>query len=129
MKKKISLLKISVNFGYNFDEYNDETAVLYTLDSTVYKKRWGSARRKTATFNALALVHFDDNQQPHSITDINDDLKLKNHYVEVHWYRYNLQSEIFEDELAGYFWKEILDNKNKFEYTTDLETNWKEENF
>lgn len=127
-KENLFVENISVNFGYNFDEYNDETAVLYTLDSTVYKKDEVPQGEKPQRSMRLRWVHFDDNQQPHSITDINDDL-LKNHYVEVHWYRYNLQSEIFEDELAGYFWKEILDNKNKFEYTTDLETNWKEENF
>lgn len=127
-KENLFVENISVNFGYNFDEYNDETAVLYTLDSTIYKKDEVPQGEKPQRSMRLRWVHFDDNQQPHSITDINDDL-LKNHYVEVHWYRYNLQSEIFEDELAGYFWKEILNNKNKFEYTTDLETNWKEENF
>lgn len=127
-QENLFIENISVNFGYSFEEYKDETAVLYTLQSKIYKKDEVGQDEKPQRTMRLRWVHYDEDENPHSITDIEDDL-LKDHFVKVHWYRYDLQAEVFEDPLAGYFWKEITDNLNKFEYTTDLETNWKEENF
>lgn len=120
---------ISVNFGYSFDEYKNETALLYTLDNKTYKKNEvGVQGEKPQRTMRLRWVHKDVDDNHYSITDINHET-LKDHYVKVHWYRYILQTDVFEDPLAGYFWREIEDNLNKFEYTTELETNWKEENF
>ena len=62
----------TINFGYSYETYSDDTAVLYTLDS----KSFGAEEGADTTSRELRLrwVHYDDNQKPHSITDLNNSI-------------------------------------------------------
>ena len=119
---------VSVHFGYSFDVYDDETAILYTLDSLTFEKNKDNSEIKPVKELQLRWVHHED-EQSYSITDIVHS-SLKNHYVQVHWYRYDLQSDPNDkDPLAGYFWKEITDNINRFSLKIDLNPLWTKEKF
>jgi hypothetical protein len=72
----------------------------------------------------LRWVHYDDNQKPHSITDLNNSI-LKYHYSKVRWYKYDPTDEKTKttpDELAGYFWVEMPEHEDKFNAIVNLKT-------
>lgn len=119
----------TINFGYSYENYSDDTAVLYTLDS----KSFGAEEGADTTSRELRLrwVHYDDNQKPHSITDLNNSI-LKYHYSKIRWYKYDPTDEKTKttpDELAGYFWVEMPEHEDKFNAIVNLKTQWQEEKF
>lgn len=117
---------VTVNFGYSYETYSEDTAILYTLDPTFYEKTDSSIVDRELR---LRWVHYDDEQKPHSIMDINDS-SLKYHYTKIHWYRYKIDENKTEpDPLAGYFWEEIISNEDKFSYKAGLNAGWREEKF
>ena len=94
---------ISINFGYGFDEYKSETAILYTLDSLNYEVDAEDPEKKINRDLLLRWVHFDDKKQAHNIRDL-EHKSLDGHYAKIHWYHYDLTSEKeYKDNLAGYF--------------------------
>lgn len=117
---------VTINFGYSYETYGKETAILYTLDSKNYEKNDSSIVTRELK---LRWVHYDEEQKPHSITNLNDN-SLKHNYVKIHWYRYKIDDKKIEpDPLAGYFWEEIKDNEGKFSYKAGLNADWREEKF
>ena len=124
--QKVFVENVSVNFGYSFESYKEDTAVLYTLDSQEFAE--GEAANGARKLQ-LRWVHYDDNQTPRSIRDINDDA-LKHHFTKVHWYKYRIDDTKTEpDKLAGYFWEEMTEYEDKFECNIRLNLPWQEEKF
>lgn len=127
-ENNIFVENINVGFGYSFEKYNTETAILYTPDPVEYRQGEVEKNEEIKRTLRLRWVHFNDGQS-YSIEDINNKI-LQGHYVKVHWYRYLLKKgETIQDPLAGYFWKEIDGAKDLFELTISLNKNWVEENF
>lgn len=120
---------ISINFGYGFDEYKSETAILYTLDSLNYEVDAEDPEKKINRDLLLRWVHFDDKKQAHNIRDL-EHKSLDGHYAKIHWYHYDLTSEKeYKDNLAGYFWKEIESAQNKFSCPVEIQPGWKTDKF
>lgn len=115
----IEVKNISVNFGYSYDSYTEETAILFSKDPLGFSN--GNINKALK----LRWVHFN-NGKTYSITDIEHE-SLKFHDVKIHWYKYNPAKEK-EDKIAGFFWEEIK-VLNLFNHEAILNPEWKEEKF
>ncbi len=134
-----------VSFGYALDEFDEDTVLLYTFNSTkyaeylkddvkqqlvdnskggftladldrpeFYKKQLDELNKKKII---LRWVHetTSDDEKNRSFTAICKEEEVPEEAI-VHWYRYNLEEGV-SDEIAGAYWVEMAEQKNKFEFT------------
>lgn len=135
-----------VSFGYSFEDFDEDTVLLYTFDSDKYAEYLTEEKKKILSKIAqtnISISDFDDtafyaeqlakmNQKKiilrwiHETTSEDDTSKSFASIANtedvpetaiVHWYKYNLAEDI-SDELAGAFWEELPEQKNKFELIT-----------
>lgn len=134
-----------VSFGYSLDDFNEDTVLLYTFNSNKYAEYLTDEVKQKLVQNSdppftladldvpefykskldelnkkkiiLRWVHetTGDDEKQRSFTAISKTEDIPEEAA-VHWYRYNLQEGI-SDEIAGAYWVEMVDQKNKFEFT------------
>lgn len=131
-----------VSFGYAMEDFDEDTILLYTFNSDKYAEYLTDKVKESLVSVDCTLADLDRpeiytakldklNQKKiilrwiHETTSDDDITRKFTSICEeddvpeeaiVHWYKYNLQEGI-SDELAGAFWEEIEEQKNKFEYT------------
>lgn len=132
-EENIFVENFNISFGYSFNKYPGETALLYTLDRKEFLPNEVGKNENIKRTLKLRWIHHKDGEV-YSLQDLSNRV-LNGHYVKVHWYRYLLsQGETIEDPLAGYFWSEFAVNKTAdvntlFEQEVVLDKTWVEENF
>lgn len=132
-EENIFVENFNISFGYSFNKYPGETALLYTLDKKEFLPNEVGKNENIKRTLKLRWIHHKDGEV-YSLQDLSNRV-LNGHYVKVHWYRYLLsQGETIEDPLAGYFWSEFAVNKTAdintlFEQEVVLDKTWTEENF
>lgn len=132
-EENIFVENFNISFGYSFNKYPGETALLYTLDRKEFLPNEVGKNENIKRTLKLRWIHHKDGEV-YSLQDLSNRV-LNGHYVKVHWYRYLLsQGETIEDPLAGYFWSEFAVNKTAdvntlFEQEVVLDKTWTEENF
>lgn len=139
-----------VSFGYSFEDFTEDTVLLYTFNSNKYAEyltegvKEKIAKTSVPSFDVsefnkpefyksklnelnkkkiiLRWVHekSEDNGQGFTAISTTEDVPET---ATVHWYQYDL-SEGVSDPIAGAFWKELENQKNKFElvFTPDTST-------
>lgn len=138
-----------VSFGYSLDDFNEDTVLLYTFnsdkyaeyltetvkndivakdnnitlddlnDTDLYKSKLDELNKKKII---LRWVHetTGENEKQRSFSAISQTEDVPEEAI-VHWYRYNLQEGV-SDKIAGAYWVEMEDQRNKFEFTFSPET-------
>ena len=95
-----------VSLGYDLSEVSGDEVKLYTLDSETYD----STNPGTKKMN-VRWIHI---QEDDTVIAIDKEDEIPANSV-VRWYQYILDRTI-TDKLAGVFWKEIEEARNKFSY-------------
>ena len=99
-----------VSLGYDLDDVEEDEVKLYTLDATTYDATYDdTALQKTLE---LRWLHVQDDG---SIIAIDQEDEIPED-AEIRWYKYKLDRTIC-DKVAGTFWKEIGEARNKFSYS------------
>lgn len=107
-------------FGYDLNSFDSDKVLLYTLNSSTYDIT--STIEENRKILNLRWIHKTDNNLEYYAEE-------KEEYSSqmcIHWYKYNLATGI-KDDLAGNFWQEIQEAKNKFQYILDPDTKLSEE--
>ena len=97
--------------GYDLSEFNEETLILYTPYSLTYDSRiQNNPQIKNLRLRWIRKI--DGNTFVQSQEDLTDNIRI-------HWYKYEKD---VKDEIAGDFWIEIEEGKNKLEleYSPEL---------
>lgn len=84
--------------GYSLTDFNDEQAILYTLDSKTYLAKDGVAETENTKTVRLRWLHRFENDE---IKVITDDTLLEDY--EIRWYRYKIGAPS-ADEYSGVHW-------------------------
>lgn len=99
-----------VSLGYDIDDVVEDEVKLYTLDATTYDATYEELTRQK-TLN-LRWIHVRDDG---SIIAIDQEDEIPEN-AEIRWYKYQLDRAVC-DKVAGTFWSEIAEARNKFSYT------------
>lgn len=99
-----------VSLGYDIDDVVEDDVKLYTLDATTYDATYEELTREK-TLN-LRWIHVRDDG---SIIAIDQEDEIPEN-AEIRWYKYQLDRAVC-DKVAGTFWSEIMEARNKFSYT------------
>lgn len=99
-----------VSLGYDIDDVVEDEVKLYTLDATTYDATYEELTRQK-TLN-LRWIHVRDDG---SIIAIDQEDEIPEN-AEIRWYKYQLDRAVC-DKVAGTFWSEITEARNKFSYT------------
>ena len=99
-----------VSLGYDIDDVVEDEVKLYTLDATTYDATYEELTRQK-TLN-LRWIHVQDDG---SIIAIDQEDEIPDN-AEIKWYKYQLDRTVC-DKVAGTFWSEIVEARNKFSYT------------
>lgn len=100
-----------VSLGYDIDDVVEDEVKLYTLDATTYDATYEELTRQK-TLN-LRWIHVRDDG---SIIAIDQEDEIPEN-AEIRWYKYQLDRAVC-DKVAGTFWSEIAEARNKFSYTS-----------
>lgn len=98
----LKVKEVSIQFGYDTSEFNDEKVMIYTLGSQNYKKPNTQASigdQNSKTIN-LRWIHRKDNNNFISVAETGPS-KLTNY--EIRWYRYQL-GKASADPYSGVYW-------------------------
>lgn len=98
-----------VSLGYDIDDVVEDEVKLYTLDATTYDATYEELTRQK-TLN-LRWIHVRDDG---SIIAIDQEDEIPEN-AEIRWYKYQLDRAVC-DKVAGTFWSEITEARNKFSY-------------
>ena len=90
--------------GYDLSDFNEETLILYTSDSLTYDSRIQN-NPQTKNLRLRWIRKVDGNTFVQSQEDLTDSTRI-------YWYKYEKDTK---DEIAGDFWVEIEEGKNKLE--------------
>ncbi len=99
-----------VSLGYDIDDVVEDEVKLYTLNATTYDATYEELTRQK-TLN-LRWIHIQDDG---SIIAIDQEDEIPDN-AEIRWYKYQLDRTVC-DKVAGTFWSEITEARNKFSYT------------
>ena len=99
-----------ISLGYELDDVVEDEVKLYTLDAVTYDATYEELTRQK-TLN-VRWIHIQDDG---SIIAIDQEDEIPSN-AEIRWYKYNLDRAIC-DKVAGTFWAEIEEARNKFTYT------------
>lgn len=98
----LKVKEVSIQFGYDTSEFNDEKVMIYTLGSQNYKKPNTQASigdQNSKTIN-LRWIHRKENNNFISVAETGPS-KLTNY--EIRWYRYQL-GKASADPYSGVYW-------------------------
>lgn len=130
-----------ISLGYAMSDFDEDTILLYSFNSDKYAEYLTDEVKQTLINDKLSLEDLD---KPEIYTEKLNELNQKKIILRwihektsedditrqfesickeddvpeeaiVHWYKHNLKEGV-SDELAGAFWEELTDLKNKFEY-------------
>lgn len=101
-----------VSLGFDVNNFNEDKILLGTNDSLMYSSDITPKERNVY----MRWVHKNDDEV-YAI----DELKEKPEDAVIHWYRYKLENDRF-DELAGTFWKEFRAGEDEFNYIFEPDT-------
>lgn len=107
--------------GYGVEQFQDDSASLYTLDGTTYVFKDTQEAELNKKTIRLRWVHKTENGLFQVINEDSFD-KNKNNIYEIRWYRYRLGAPS-ADEYSGVYWDRIADNTNKFSYVLEPQQN------
>lgn len=102
---------VYVALGYDLNGFGEDQVLLYSLNSDTYDASYSSFENKK-TMNIRWIHKIDDNNFE-CYAEENEE--FSNSLI-IHWYKYNLSTGVI-DPLAGNFWQEIPEAKNKFKYS------------
>ncbi len=99
-----------VALGYDLNDVKEDEVKLYTLDSESYDATYDQENiKKTAH---VRWVHI---QEDGVVVAIDKEDEIPANAI-IHWYKYVLDRTVV-DKLAGVFWEEIPEARNKFSYS------------
>lgn len=130
-----------ISLGYTMSDFDEDTILLYSFNSDKYAEYLTDEVKQTLVNDKLSLEDLDKSEiYTEKLNELNqkkiilrwihektseDDITRQFESIckeddvpeeaIVHWYKHNLKEGV-SDELAGAFWEELTDLKNKFEY-------------
>lgn len=99
-----------VALGYDLNDVTEDEVKLYTLDSESY-----DATYNTDNIKKTAHVRWVHIQEDGVVVAIDKEDEIPANAI-IRWYKYVLNREVV-DKLAGVFWEEIPEARNKFSYS------------
>lgn len=106
---------VYVSLGYGVEEFDEEKALVYTLDKETYGAEWVNDGIRNHKEIFLRWIHKDENGNFSVITE-DSDLKY-----EIRWYKYEL-GHASADEYSGVYWKQL-----SRQYWDEESSSWKYE--
>lgn len=106
MEPNIFVDNIKISLGYDLNNFDNDTVIVYTLDSVQYSSS-DSAKAREREIQAR-WVHKTDNG---FISVLEQD--LANYNAQIHWYHYQLDEKAKQDEFGGKYWVPIKDYSGK----------------
>lgn len=105
---------IRMSLGYAFENFDSDKVMLYTFDPLTYAETSTDIQNKKNV--NLRWVHNDGER--FSCIDTASEIEAvrkKEQWgqIIIHWYKHVLQNGV-KDNLAGAFWQEMIEHKNKF---------------
>lgn len=99
-----------VALGYDLTDVQEDSVKLYTLDSESY-----DATYDTGNIQKTAHVRWVHIQEDGAVVAIDKEDEIPDNAI-IHWYKHVLDRTVV-DKLAGTFWAEIPEARNKFSYS------------
>ena len=106
MEPNIFVDNIKISLGYDLNNFDNDTVIVYTLDSTQYSSS-DSAKAREREIQARWVHKIDDG----FISVLEQD--LANYNAQIHWYHYQLDEKAKQDEFGGKYWVPIKDYSGK----------------
>ncbi len=106
MEPNIFVDNIKISLGYDLNNFDNDTVIVYTLDSAQYSSS-DSAKAREREIQARWVHKTDDG----FISVLEQD--LANYNAQIHWYHYQLDEKVKQDEFGGKYWVPIKDYSGK----------------
>lgn len=106
MEPNIFVDNIKISLGYDLNNFDNDTVIIYTLDSAQYSSS-DSAKARERKIQARWVHKTDDG----FISVLEQD--LDNYNAQIHWYHYQLDEKAKQDEFGGKYWVPIKDYSGK----------------
>ena len=106
MEPNIFVDNIKISLGYDLNNFDNDTVIVYTLDSAQYSSS-DSAKAREREIQARWVHKTDDG----FISILEQD--LANYNAQIHWYHYQLDEKAKQDEFGGKYWVPIKDYSGK----------------
>lgn len=106
MEPNIFVDNIKISLGYDLNSFDNDTVIVYTLDSAQYSSS-DSAKAREREIQARWVHKTDDG----FISILEQD--LANYNAQIHWYHYQLDEKAKQDEFGGKYWAPIKDYSGK----------------
>ena len=106
MEPNIFVDNIKISLGYDLNNFDNDTVIVYTLDSAQYSSS-DSAKAREREIQARWVHKTDDG----FISVLEQD--LANYNAQIHWYHYQLDEKAKQDEFGGKYWVPIKDYSGK----------------
>lgn len=111
----IFVKNIHIGLGYDIEKFKNDSVILYTFDGETYNNE----QPVEANHKELQIrwIHFGNNgiYSVDNVDEIPDT-------AQIHWYKYKIGFQETVDELAGPFWEEIPDTRNRLKIEIDPDT-------
>lgn len=121
LPNNIFMKDLYLSFGFDANQFCEDTIFLYTLDGETYdvstqKVKVGNEYKNLNTKKLqVRWVHFIDDKETH-LVEVQDDFNPNE--ATIHWYHYKQQEGVCDD-IAGHFWEEVPEALNKLELMID----------
>lgn len=106
MEPNIFVDNIKISLGYDLNNFDNDTVIVYTLNSAQYSSS-DSAKAREREIQARWVHKTDDG----FISVLEQD--LANYNAQIHWYHYQLDEKAKQDEFGGKYWVPIKDYSGK----------------
>ena len=106
MEPNIFVDNIKISLGYDLNNFDNDTVIVYTLDSAQYSSS-DNAKAREREIQARWVHKTDDG----FISVLEQD--LANYNAQIHWYHYQLDEKAKQDEFGGKYWVPIKDYSGK----------------
>lgn len=100
MEPNIFVNNIKISLGYDLNNFDNDTVIVYTLNSTQYSSSDNSTSRKRE-IRARWVHKTDDEFVSVPITD------LTKYNANIHWYHYVLDEKVTGNQFGGKYWAPI----------------------
>lgn len=118
MESNIFVDNIQVSLGYDLNNFENDTVIVYTLNSTQYSSSDNSASRKRE-IRARWVHKTDDGFVSVPTTD------LTKYNAGIHWYHYVLDEKANKDDFGGKYWVPIKSTDKSKEQYLDANDDYK----
>lgn len=106
MESNIFVDNITISLGYDLNNFDNDTVIVYTLNSTQYSSSDSAEVRKREI--QARWVHKTDD----GFVSVGQD-ELVNYNAQIHWYRYQLDEKATYDVFGGKYWVPITEKTGK----------------